>query len=133
MMNKIPNELSARFADGEMMRIIGSKRQQTALEYALGVIKRSPVYPFIENLYLYGSCSRASEKWESDVDLFMELSPAISAHDLKIPLRLLKTEVMTDDFNDPEVDLKIVIGPEWRQSDMLFFQNVRKDGILLCV
>lgn len=116
------------------MRVIRSERQQKALEYALDVIKESPVLPFVEGVYLYGSCARAAEKWTSDVDLFMELHPSfLERKDLRIPLRLLKSEVSSDELYNPEVDLKIVVGDDWRSSNMLYYQNVLKDGIQLCV
>ena len=114
--------------------MITSKRHQEALEYALNVIRNSPVFPYVVNVYLYGSCAKKTETRDSDVDLLMELHPTVESNeDLRQPLRILKSDVMTDSIEDPEVDLKIVVGDEWRSSSMTFFKNVRKDGILLCL
>ena len=114
--------------------MITSKRHQQALEYALNVIRNSPVFPYVAGVYLFGSCAKQTETWESDVDLLMELRPAVElAEDLRRPLRMLKSDVTTDCLEDPEVDLKIVVGDKWRRSNMLFFENVRKDGVLLCL
>lgn len=44
-------------------------------------------------------------------------------------LRKIKSKVMTDDIDDPEVDLKIVIGDAWEASDMLYYKNIREEGI----
>lgn len=113
---------------------IFSERQQKALDFAINIIKLSPVFPYIAAVYLYGSCARGEEKPDSDVDLFLELKPSFSTRkDLRIPLRLLKSEVTTDDFRDPEVDLKIVIGNDWKTSDMLYYKKVREEGVLLCL
>ena len=44
-------------------------------------------------------------------------------------MRLLKSQVSTDDIEDPEVDLKIVVGDEWKSNHMQYFKNIRKEGI----
>lgn len=112
--------------------MINSKPHQEALEYALDVIRKSPLFPYVVGIYLFGSCAKKTENPDSDVDLLLELSPSANlTEELRVPLRLLKSDVMTDSLDDPEVDLKIVVGEEWRTSPMLFFKNVRKDGIQL--
>lgn len=71
-------------------QIIQSERHNQALYHALGVIKKSAIAPFVKELYLYGSCARKEEEWDSDVDLFMELKEDFRNHkELKMPLRLL--------------------------------------------
>ena len=57
-----------------MLTCIKSQRQRTAAEYALKVIQSSCIKPYIQSIYLYGSCARGEEKYSSDVDLFLELS-----------------------------------------------------------
>lgn len=112
--------------------MIQSQRHQQALEYALNVIRNSPVSPYVVSVYLYGSCAKKTETHDSDVDLLLELRPTVELdEELRQQLFILKSEVMTDSLEDPEVDLKIVVGDEWRTSPMPFFKNVRKDGILL--
>ena len=109
---------------------IRSKRQRNAAEYALKVIQSSCIKPYIKDIYLYGSCARGQEKYSSDVDLFLELSESFrSRPELKKYLYLLKSEVSSDNLDDAETDLKIVIGDEWRKNKMLYYANVQKEGI----
>ena len=79
---------------------------------------------------MYGSCARGEEKYSSDVDLFLELSESfLSRPELKKYLYLLKSEVSSDELDDSETDLKIVVGDEWKKNKMLYYANVRKEGI----
>lgn len=111
---------------------IQSKRHQEALDYALATIKKSPIYPYITALYLYGSCARGEEKWNSDIDLFIVLDETYKQHkELQTDLLLLKASVSTDGLYDVETDLRTVIGDNWLHADTLFYKNIRKDGILL--
>ena len=113
-------------------KIIKSQRHQKALEYALEQIRASSIAPYVNAVYLYGSCARGRETWNSDVDLLLELDEEkYNQSELKIELRILKAEVMTDDVKDPETDLKIVVGEEWKVNTMPFYENIRKEGILI--
>ena len=115
-------------------KIIKSPRHQEALNHALSAIKNSPVSPYITSIYLFGSCSRHSEKYHSDIDILLELHPSIKEKkEYRIPLRLIKSDVATNNVSDPDVDLKIVFGDDWKHSKMLFYENIRKDCILLCL
>ena len=114
--------------------MIQSTRHKQALDYALQAIRTSPVFPYIVDVYLCGSCARQTETWGSDVDLLVELHSSDTLPDiLRKPIRLLKTDVMTDNVMDPEVDLKFVYGDDWRRSTMLFYENVRNEGVRLCL
>lgn len=107
-----------------------SLRHQHALDYAMDQIRKSPLSQYVVSLYLYGSCVRQTAEWGSDVDLFLELSPDIPLTDEnREELMRLRAVVTDDDPGVPELDLKFVIGPEWKSSRMLYYQNVRKDGI----
>ena len=113
-------------------KIIQSERQQLILEYALNRLIISPLAPYIDAVYLYGSCARGSEHWDSDVDLLVQFNRSLRDHpELKREMRLLKSQVTTDNIYDPETDLKIVVGNDWRHSNMPFFENVRKEGLLI--
>ena len=57
-----------------MEKVIKSERHQAALEYALEQIKNSPLRPYVQATFLYGSCSRGEEKYSSDVDLLLVLN-----------------------------------------------------------
>ena len=113
-----------------MLTSIRSKRQRDAAEYALRTIQSSCIRPYIKTIYLYGSCARGEEKYSSDVDLFLELSESFrSRPELKKYLYLLKSEVSSEELDDAESDLKIVVGDDWKRNKMLYYTNVRKEGI----
>ena len=113
-----------------MLSCIRSKRQRNAAEYALRAIQSSCIKPYIKTIYLYGSCARGEEKYSSDVDLFLELSESFrSRPELKKYLYLLKSEVSSEELDDAETDLKIVVGDDWKRNKMLYYTNVRKEGI----
>lgn len=109
---------------------IRSKRQAAALEYALDQLHRSDIAPYIEKVYLYGSCAKGEENWDSDVDIFIQLSETCRDHpEIKKCMILLKGSASTDNIEEPEADLKFVVGPEWRRNSMLYYKNVKKDGV----
>lgn len=44
-------------------------RTQRSLEHALSKIRDSNVSPYVKHVYLYGSCARKTQTYESDVDV----------------------------------------------------------------
>lgn len=111
---------------------IKSARQQATMEYAISQIINSSISNYIVAVYLYGSCARNEEKFSSDVDLLLELRSDFPATPkLRKDIVRLRSDVMTDDIFDPEVDLKVVVGDEWKKNKMPFYKNIRKDGVLL--
>ena len=62
--------------------------------------------------------------------MFLELSDSFrSRPDLKKYIYLLKSEVSSAELDDAETDLKVVVGDEWKKNKMLYYANVRKEGI----
>ena len=104
-------------------------RSWESVEYALNVIKNSPVAPFVKALYLYGSCARGEQSYGSDVDLFLELSSDFDTKRYKDDVILLKGKVSPVDINMAEVDLKVVVGDNWKRNQMLYYQNILKEGV----
>lgn len=103
---------------------------KSALDYTTSALHQSPVVPYIQDVILFGSYAKKSYNKESDIDLLLILNPEIKNNkEYKIPLRLLRSEVNTDNINNPEIDLKIVFGSEWKTNRLLFFKNIKKDGI----
>ena len=100
-----------------------------SIEYAVNIIKKSPVAPFVKALYLYGSCARGEQTYGSDVDFFLELKSDFDTQKYKDDVILLKGRVSPADMNMAEVDLKVVIGDEWRKNQMLYYQNILKEGV----
>lgn len=114
------------------MFVIPSNKHDIALRNALDVIKQSSVFPFVDKLYLYGSCAQNKISSTSDVDLFMVINNNTpQTREFRKNLLLLKSDVTSDNINEPEVDLKIVTGNEWENSTMNYYKNVKKDGIIL--
>lgn len=115
-----------------MEKYIKSKRHYQALLYALEQIKKSELSQFIEKIYLYGSCARGEEEWDSDIDLLVQLREEARKYpETKKQILLLKGEVSTDEIADPEANVRFVFGSEWENSSMLYYANVRRDGINL--
>lgn len=108
-----------------MYRLHSSK----SVEYAVNVIRKSPVAPFVKALYLYGSCARGEQTYGSDVDLFLELQSDFDTQKYKDDVILLKGRVSPSDINMAEVDLKVVVGDEWKRNKMLYYQNILKEGV----
>lgn len=111
-----------------------SIRHRNAIQYAVTVIRNSELQPYVEDVILYGSCARKEQNYSSDIDLLLVLSEEFRKNEnLRIPLRKLKSQIMTDDIEDPEIDLKIVIGSDWKMNPMQYYKNVKKDGISLWI
>ena len=109
-----------------------SERHKIAMAYALQKIRQSPVASYVKNVILYGSCARGEASWGSDVDLCVLLNENIrEVPDYSQMIHLLKGTISSDDAHSVETDIKFVIGDEWKDSKMLYFKNLRKDGILV--
>lgn len=107
-----------------------SVRHQNALSHAINMVQQSVLSPYVKDLILYGSCARKEQKYSSDIDLFLVLDEKfLEDRTLRTPMRLLKSQVTTDDIEDPEVDLKIVVGDEWKTNHMQYYKNIRKEGV----
>lgn len=101
------------------------------MDYAISKIKNSPVSSYVSNLYLYGSCSRHEETYRSDVDLFLEINENAPIKDIRDELIILKSAVTPTKSDLPEVDLKNVIGDKWKSNNMLYYKNVKREGVSL--
>ena len=110
------------------VREIYKERSEKAIEYARRQIEESPVAPYVSKLYLYGSCVREEQTYQSDVDLMLELEPTFDINRLRDEIILLKSRVNPGQLDMPEVDLKVVIGDEWKNEHTLYFENIKKEG-----
>lgn len=108
-------------------------RQKKALIYALDVIRSSELAPYIDDIVLFGSCVHHTERYESDVNLLIELNESFMKEKerLRIPLRLLTSAVMMDDLDAPEVDLRIVVGSEWRVTSINMYKKIKEESVSL--
>lgn len=105
------------------------QRSQRSIQHAISEIRKSPICPYVKTVYLYGSCARKSQNYNSDVDLFLILNDEVDAEEIRDDIYILKSKVSPGDLSLPEVDLKVVVGDQWKQNHMLYFQNIRKEGI----
>ena len=76
------------------------KRHEDLISHALPILSRNP---YVQKVYLFGSCARNTENWNSDVDLFVIVDDAISNKEI----RGLQTSAVPDDFRLPEVDIVV--------------------------
>ena len=115
------------------VRRIYRNRTQKAIEFAMMEIKKSKISSYIRHIYLYGSCARDEQTYESDVDLFIELDPSFRQVKNKTEVVLEVKERLTKiDRSLPDVEIKVVIGDQWKHENGLFYQNVKKEGKILC-
>lgn len=105
------------------------KRSLISINYAIAQIKQSKIAPFVQDLYLYGSCARNEQDYDSDVDLLLELSIDIDLDKYRDNLLILRSKIIPISDDMPEIDLRIEIGDKWKSSSLFFYQNIKKDCI----
>lgn len=104
-------------------------RSEKTISYAVNQIQKSSIAPFVNHVYLYGSCARKMQNFNSDVDLFLELSEDFDSAQYRDEVLRLKGTVSPKDICAPEVDLKVVVGDYWRDSKMLYYKRVKTEGV----
>ena len=131
LMSDIKRKGAAMIVSGKnspKVRKIYKERSEKAIKYARRQIEESPVAPYVSKLYLYGSCVREEQTYQSDVDLMLELEPTFDINRLRDEIILLKSRVNPGELDMPEVDLKVVICDEWKAEHTLYFENIKKEG-----
>lgn len=103
------------------------ERHLEAMNFALKILSNEPYSQYIDAIYLYGSCARGVQKYKSDVDLLVQYNQRFSP----IIGRQMRTAVIPDDIELPDVELKFAKGNSWKNSTDRFSANLRKEGILL--
>ena len=107
------------------------KRSEQSIQYAMNQIQSSNISPYVKRLILYGSCARKTLSYQSDVDLLLELDANVDTEKYHNDIMQLRGCVSPKNLDDPEVDLKIVIGKGWEQQKMLYFDNIKREGVEL--
>lgn len=102
------------------------KRHAIALENAINYIKSSPDFVYVDSIYLYGSCARGQEKYNSDVDLML----CVKRDTPRSAYRGLRCCVSNGDYTLPEVNVEFANTDSFSFSKQ-FDENVRKDGVIL--
>lgn len=97
------------------------QRSNAAVKIALDKISQAALAPYVKHVYLYGSCARKEQTYESDVDLLLEMDPSFNSFaDKTESIIELKKSLSATDSSLPEIELKIVIGDDWKKSKSLF-------------
>lgn len=109
-----------------------SSRHQQALERAVKALRDSKYASYITALILYGSCARGEERFDSDVDLFLEMKPEFQLLPERAQaVNMLRQGVVSEEIRDPEVELRFAFGSEWRSATDAFHTQVRTEGVWL--
>lgn len=108
-----------------------AERSDRSIRHALHAIQDSSVAPFVRRIILYGSCARKEQRYDSDVDLLVELSNDLDENKYHSDVIALIGSVNPSDISLPEVDLKVVVGDDWQKRSTLYFENIRKEGVIL--
>lgn len=101
-------------------------RHSKSLRHALRILAQEEYQKYIQAIYLYGSCARGRQKYNSDVDLLIKL-------DVETPkkvVRKMRLDVMPEEAGLPPVELKINMGEEFSSSRQ-FNENIKREGKLL--
>lgn len=106
-------------------------RTKRSLEYALYKLKTSEISPYIQQVYLYGSCARREQSYGSDVDLFIELDESFDLEKYRSALHQIKGSISPTFANLPDIDLHVTVGEGWKEDKLLYYKNIRKEGIKL--
>lgn len=101
-------------------------RHSKSLQHALQVLRQDKYAKYINAIYLYGSCARGTQKYDSDIDLLL----MVQADTPKAILRQMQIEVMPEEIDLPPVELKISMGDTFSDSSQ-FNENIKRDGRLL--
>ncbi|HCD45945.1 MAG TPA: hypothetical protein DEQ64_19915 [Lachnoclostridium sp.] len=103
------------------------ERHMQSIKSALEVLCSEAYRPYVEAVYLYGSCGRGNQRFDSDVDLLVQCSEKFTT-DIG---RSMRIHAMPEDWNLPDVELKFVYGDSWKAGKDQFSRNLIKEGVLL--
>lgn len=109
-------------------RELYNARSNKAIQFALAEIKKSDIASYVQHVYLYGSCARNEQSYGSDVDLLIELDESFRMSKGKLTLiSELRSRLSSHAEDLPDIEIKFVIGEQWKTDNTIFFSNVRKD------
>ena len=110
-------------------RELYNARSDKAIQFALAEIKKADIGSYVQHVYLYGSCARNEQSYGSDVDLLIELDESFRTSKGKLTLiSELRSRLSNHDEGLPDIEIKFVIGEQWKTDNTIFFSNVRRDG-----
>ena len=103
-----------------------SERHQQSLEYALRILTGERFRTYVKAIYLYGSCARGEQKYNSDVDLLIQVLDTTSPR----LMRQMCAEATPEEAELPAVELKFSSGQEF-SSSYQFNENIKREGKLI--
>ena len=100
------------------------ERHIRAIEYALNIIRNSRFAPYCRGVYLFGSCARHTERFNSDIDLLLVVDN--DAYDFLKPfIRQLIVDVEEPNIHAAEADLKVVSQSMLDNSTNNFLRSIK--------
>ena len=81
----------------------------------------------VDRIILYGSCARGTMKYQSDVDLLCVIKRPLNEKEISTA-RKIRSKGMS---LEPEADLQFFQSTSVEQSNNVYFQEVRKDGLTI--
>lgn len=116
------------------MYVIKSERHQRTLHKYISSVLSNEFVKYINKIYLYGSCARNEQTFYSDIDLFIVLKESINDDEFWKVKSVLSGECMlcvSDAANDVDIDIHYTKNSEWYSANDFFYEQIRKDCILL--
>lgn len=116
------------------MYVIKSERHQRTLHKYISSVLSNEFVKYINKIYLYGSCARNEQTFYSDIDLFIVLKENINDDEFWKVKSVLSGECMlcvSDAANDADIDIHYTKNSEWYSANDFFYEQIRKDCILL--
>ena len=116
------------------MYVIKSERHQRTLHKYISSVLSNEFVKYINKIYLYGSCARNEQTFYSDIDLFIVLKENINDDEFWKVKSVLSGECMlcvSDAANDADIDIHYTKNNEWYSANDFFYEQIRKDCILL--
>ena len=116
------------------MYVIKSERHQRTLHKYISSVLSNEFVKYINKIYLYGSCARNEQTFYSDIDLFIVLKENINDDEFWKVKSVLAGECMlcvSDAANDADIDIHYTKNSEWYSANDFFYEQIRKDCILL--
>ena len=116
------------------MYAIKSERHQRTLNKYISSVLNNEFVKYINKIYLYGSCARNEQTFYSDIDLFVVLKEDINDNEFWKIKSVLSGECMlcvSDAANDADIDIHYTKNSEWYSANDFFYEQIRKDCILL--
>ena len=111
-------------------RLFLDSKREASIRFALDRISQSKLFPYVEDVILYGSTARNEASSSSDIDLLLVLNcNAKGQRDSNSWIIDLKGNISTDSIKDPEADLHITYGDSWKSGNQAYQRNIQKEGL----